>query len=85
MVPHARHEAQQEVAVRRVHLDAVETGLLGALGRCEIALFERLDLFKRKAARGIAVRFGLGSSSAVNVEEHQAPPLVLIAAPFWNI
>ena len=58
MVPHARHEAQQEVAVRRVHLDAIETGLLGALGRCEVALFERLDLFKRKAARGIAVRFG---------------------------
>ena len=71
MVPHAGREAQQEVAVCRVHLDTVEPGLLGALRGGEIALFERRDLLERQAARRVAVR--LGARQLLGAQRRRAP------------
>ena len=71
VVPHARYEAQQEVAVRRVHLDAVEPGLLRAFGSGEVPLLERLDLLEGQPARGMAVR--LGARKLLRGQRRRAP------------
>src|SRR5699024_6116459 len=60
MVPHTRHEAQQEVAVRRMHFDAVEAGPLRTFGSGEVALLERRDLLERQPACRMAIRLRTG-------------------------